>query len=107
MILKNIKIKNAEERECWAVEPIMRPLRTLPPSPFFRDFFFIFVFKKKSKIYGGFEKFQNYTPVAPCLGDRGLSPSGWATGPKCKKITFRSWRPGRIKQRTCNIYIKS
>ena len=21
----------------------------------------------------------------PCLGDRGLSPSGWATGPKCKK----------------------
>ena len=36
--------------------------------------FFIFVFKKKikiSKIYGGFEKFQNYTPVAPCLGDRG------------------------------------
>ena len=35
--------------------------------------FFIFVFKKIkiSKIYGGFEKFQNYTPVAPCLGDRG------------------------------------
>jgi len=36
-------------------------------------FFFIFVFKKIKilKIYGGFEKFQNYTPVAPCLGDRG------------------------------------
>ena len=35
--------------------------------------FFIFIFKKIkiSKIYGGFEKFQNYTPVAPCLGDRG------------------------------------
>ena len=38
--------------------------------------FFIFVFKKIkiSKIYGGFEKFQDYTPVAqaaPCLGDRG------------------------------------
>jgi len=36
-------------------------------------FFFIFLFKKIkiSKIYGGFEKFQNYTPVAPYLGDRG------------------------------------
>ena len=22
----------------------------------------------------------------------------WATGSKCKKNTFRSWRPGRIKQ---------
>ena len=41
-----------------------------------RDFF-IFIFKKIkiSKIYGSFEKFQNYTPVAP----------GWATGPKRKK----------------------
>ena len=83
-------------------------------------FFFIFIFKKKikiSKIYGRFENFQNYTPVenfqnytpvAPCLGDRGLSPTGWATGPKRKKkITFRSWRPGRIKQQTCKIDIKS
>jgi len=36
--------------------------------------FFSFLYLKKikiSKIYGGFEKFQNYTPVAPCLGDRG------------------------------------
>ena len=24
-----------------------------------------------------------------------------------KKITFRSWRPGRIEQRTCKIDIKS
>ena len=35
---------------------------------------FSFLYLKKikiSKIYGGFEKFQNYTPVAPCLGDRG------------------------------------
>ena len=33
--------------------------------------FFSFLYLKKikiSKIYGGFEKFQNYTPVAPCLG---------------------------------------
>jgi len=32
--------------------------------------FFSFLYLKKikiSKIYGGFEKFQNYTPVAPCL----------------------------------------
>jgi len=38
-----------------------------------RRIFFIFIFKKIkiSKIYGRFEKFQNYTPVAPCLGDRG------------------------------------
>jgi len=36
--------------------------------------FFSFLYLKKikiSKIYGRFEKFQNYTPVAPCLGDRG------------------------------------
>ena len=36
--------------------------------------FFSFLYLKKikiSKIYGGFEKIQNYTPVAPCLGDRG------------------------------------
>jgi len=36
--------------------------------------FFHFLYLKKikiSKIYSGFEKFQNYTPVAPCLGDRG------------------------------------
>ena len=46
--------------------------------------------------------------LAPCLGDRGLSPPGWATGPKHKKkITFRSWRPVRIKQRTFKIDIKS
>ena len=40
-----------------------------------------------------------------------LSPPAWATGatgPKRKKkFTFRSWRPGRIKQRTCKIDIKS
>ena len=50
--------------------------------------FFSFLYLKKikiSKIYGGFEKFQNYTPVAPCLATGGLSPSGWATGHKCKK----------------------
>ena len=49
--------------------------------------FFIFIFKKIkiSKIYGRFEKFQNYTPVAPCLGDRGPVAPGWATGPKRKK----------------------
>ena len=46
------------------------------------------------------------SPLAWATG--GLSPSGWATGPKCKKKnTFRSWRPGRIKQRTCKIDIKS
>ena len=36
--------------------------------------FFSFLYFKKikiSKIYDGFEKFQNYTLVAPCLGDRG------------------------------------
>ena len=35
---------------------------------------FSFLYLKKikiSKIYGRFENFQNYTPVAPCLGDRG------------------------------------
>ena len=35
---------------------------------------FSFLYLKKikiSKIHGRFEKFQNYTPVAPCLGDRG------------------------------------
>jgi len=38
-----------------------------------KDFFHFYILKKIkiSKIYGGFEKFQNYTPVAPCLGDRG------------------------------------
>ena len=49
---------------------------------------FSFLYLKKikiSKIYGRFENFQNYTPAAPCLGDRGLSPTGWATGPKRKK----------------------
>ena len=37
-----------------------------------RGIFFIFIFKKNKilKIYDGFEKFQNYTPVAPWLGDR-------------------------------------
>ena len=40
----------------------------------------------------------------PAWATGGLSPTGWATGPKRKKkITFRSWRPGRIKQRTCKI----
>ena len=46
------------------------------------------------------------SPLAWATG--GLSPSGWATGPKCKKkITFRFSRPGRIKQQTCKIDIKS
>ena len=46
-----------------------------------------------------------------------LSALAWATGAcrplagrqdlNVKKITFRSWRPGRIKQRTCKIDIKS
>ena len=46
-----------------------------------------------------------------------LSPPAWATGAcrplagrqdlNVKKITFRSWRPGRIKLRTCKIDIKS
>ena len=35
------------------------------------SFSFLYIKKIKiSKIYGRFEKFQNYTPVAPCLGDR-------------------------------------
>ena len=44
-----------------------------------RDFFSFLYFKKNkiSKIYGGFEKFQNYTPVAQA--------PAWATGHKCKK----------------------
>jgi len=36
--------------------------------------FFSFLYLKKikiSKIYGGFEKFQNYTPVAPLPGRQG------------------------------------
>src|SRR6185295_20313588 len=59
------------------------------------------------KIYGHFEKFQNYTPVAPCLGDRPCRPLPGRQDLNVKKITFRSWRPGRIKQRTCKIDIKS
>ena len=40
-------------------------------SSYFLDFFHFYIKKIKiSKIYGGFEKFQNYTPVAPWLGDR-------------------------------------
>ena len=38
-----------------------------------RGEFFSFLYLKKIKIlkiYGRFEKFQNYTPVAPWLGDR-------------------------------------
>jgi len=35
-------------------------------------FSFLYFKKNKiSKIYGGFEKFQNYTPVTLCLADRG------------------------------------
>ena len=73
--------------------------------------FFSFLYLKKikiSKIYGGFEKFQNYTPVASCLGDKGACPPlAGRQDLNVKKITFRSWRPGRIKQRTCKINIKS
>ena len=46
-----------------------------------------------------------------------LSPLAWATGAcrplagrqdlNIKKITFRSWRPGRIKHQNCKIDIKS
>ena len=44
----------------------------------------------------------------PVWATGGLSPTGWATGPKRKKkITFRSWRLGRIKQQTCKIVEKS
>ena len=46
-----------------------------PAQPCLRLGFFLFLYLKKikiSKIYGGFEKFQNYTSV-------------WATEPKCKK----------------------
>jgi len=44
------------------------------PKPSCGRDFFSFLYLKKikiSKIYGRFENFQNYTPVAPCLGDRG------------------------------------
>ena len=48
------------------------PVRTPHNTPLQLGFFSFLYFKKIriSKIYGGFEKFQNYTPVAPCLGDR-------------------------------------
>ena len=80
---KEIKKKKINGPITWAVEEKKETSR--PPG---EGLFFIFIFKKNkiSKIYGGFEKFQNYIPVAPCLGDRGLSLPGWATGPKYKKI---------------------
>ena len=54
-------------------EPASKPGQLAEQAGIQGRIFFIFVFKKIkiSKIYGGFEKFQNYTPVAPCLGDRG------------------------------------
>ena len=54
--------------------------------------FFIFIFKKNkiSKIYVEQRNFQKWVPVAPLMGDR--VPVGDMT------FTFRSWRPGRIKQ---------
>ena len=70
--------------------------------------FFSFLYLKKikiSKIYGGFEKFQNYTLVVPCLG--ACRPLAGRQDLNVKKITFSSWRPGRIKQRTYKIDIKS
>ena len=54
------------------------------------------------------KNFETIHLSPPALATGGLSPSGWATGPKCKKkFTFRFWHPGRIKQRTCKIDIKS
>jgi len=79
--LKNgIELKDSAYRPTSAEPDSTRPTSAEPNSTRPTDFsvlkpgiFFIFVFKKIkiSKIYGGFEKFQNYTPVAPCLGDRG------------------------------------
>ena len=47
-------------------------------------------------------------PLSPLAwATEGLSPSGWATGPKCKKKLHLGPGPGRIKQRICKIDIKS
>ena len=59
---------------------------------------FLFLYLKKIKFQNYMAVSKNFKtiPLSPRTG--GLSPSGWATGPKCKKkITFRSWHPGRIK----------
>ena len=72
--------------------------------------FFSFLYLKKLK-------FQKYMAVSKNFKTIPLSPPAWATGAcrplpgrqdlNVKKITFRSWRPGRIKQQTCKIDIKS
>ena len=72
--------------------------------------FFIFILKKiKFQKYMAVSKNFKTIPLSPpARATGGLSPPGWATGPKYKKkFTFRSWHPGRIKQRTCKIDIKS
>ena len=73
--------------------------------------FFSFLYLKKikiSKIYGGFEKFQKLYPCRPGKERQGACrPLAGRQDLNVKKITFRSWRPGRIKQRTCKIDIKS
>ena len=54
------------------------------------------------------KNFKTIPLSPPAWATGGLSPPAWETGPKRKKkITFRSWRPGRLKQRTCKINIKS
>ena len=72
--------------------------------------FFSFLYLKKLK-------FQKYMAVSKNFKTIPLSPLAWASGAcrpldgrqdlNVKKITFRSWRPGHIKQRTCKIDIKS
>ena len=57
--------------------------------------FFSFLYLKKikiSKIYGRFENFQNYTPVAPCLGDR--RPLAGRQDLNVKKIYIQVLAPG-------------
>ena len=80
--------------------PVYSVLRPVITSLHCSGIFFIFVFKKNkiSKIYGGFEKFQNYTPVAPCLGNGACRPLAGRQDLNVKKITFRPWHPGHIKQ---------
>ena len=79
------------------------------------SFSFLYLKKLKFQKYRAVSKIFKTIPLSPpAWATGGLSPSGWATGPKrkknyiyVKKITFRFWRPGRIKQRTCKIDIKS
>ena len=69
------KGKDSSRRDCWELSSLetlcpVRPGRVLGVLDLG---FFSFLYLKKIKIlkiYGGFEKFQNYTPVTPCLDDR-------------------------------------